>query len=493
MKIYEIDEWIDILFSLDYKTLKNNKRIEYLDITASYDIETSSFMDINNQKAAIMYAFMIDIEHYVYYGRTWDDFKLAIEAIKKIFRLSHERRMIIYVHNLSYEFQFMSKRLEWEQVFALEERKICYAVSGGIEFRCSYLMSGYSLNNVATIEKLPIKKLVGNLDYSLIRTPETEMTEKEIEYLYNDVEVVAYLIDKRKKNEAWIDRIPITKTSYVRRHTRENCDTFKYKKIISSLTIRPEEYPYLKKAFAGGFTHANMFNRGKIFENVHSFDFTSSYPAVMIAEKYPMSKGTTLTDVDEKLLEQLVERYCCIIDIEYFNIESNNAGDHIISFSRAKTTDDYFVDNGRIIMADNIRLTITEQDYLSIKDFYDYEDIKVHKVIYYSKGYLPKEFMNTILQLYRDKTELKGVDEREYEYMNSKEMVNALYGMIVTDILRDEILFNNGDGIHDKMWLSDSKNLEEAISLYNKSYNRFLYYPWGVWVTAYARRNLFQQ
>ena len=73
----------------------------------------------------------------------------------------------------------------------------------------------------------------------------------------------------------------------------------------------------------------------------------------------------------------------------------------------------------------------------------------------------------------------------ENEYMNAKEFVNSLYGMMVTDICRDEIIYENEE------WSSSKPNYEEMISKYNKSIKRFLYYPWGVWVTAYARRNLF--
>lgn len=71
----------------------------------------------------------------------------------------------------------------------------------------------------------------------------------------------------------------------------------------------------------------------------------------------------------------------------------------------------------------------------------------------------------------------------EVEYLNSKGMLNSVYGMCVTDIVRDEVTYLDD-------WGKQSANIDEQIEQYNNSYNRFLYYPWGVWVTAYARRNL---
>ena len=68
-------------------------------------------------------------------------------------------------------------------------------------------------------------------------------------------------------------------------------------------------------------------------------------------------------------------------------------------------------------------------------------------------------------------------------------MVNAAYGMTVTDICRDEIEYESRR--LDSIWSKERPDLETAIDKYNKSSQRFLYYPWGVWVTAYARRNLF--
>ena len=61
--------------------------------------------------------------------------------------------------------------------------------------------------------------------------------------------------------------------------------------------------------------------------------------------------------------------------------------------------------------------------------------------------------------------------------------MNSIYGMSVTAVVRDTI-------VYDGKWETFPADVEEQIDDYNKSFNRFLYYPWGIWVTAYARRNL---
>ena len=103
----------------------------------------------------------------------------------------------------------------------------------------------------------------------------------------------------------------------------------------------------------------------------------------------------------------------------------------------------------------------------------------------YQKAYLPKPFVLSILKLYKDKTVLKGVEEEYINYMISKGMLNAAYGMAVTDIVRDEILYEDDE------YISNKPDINQALDKYNQSKKRFLFYPWGVWVTSYARRNLF--
>ena len=69
-------------------------------------------------------------------------------------------------------------------------------------------------------------------------------------------------------------------------------------------------------------------------------------------------------------------------------------------------------------------------------------------------------------------------------------MLNSIYGMSVTDIVRENIEYNEETDTWSKSSKEDEE-IEEVLKKYNKDWKRFLYYAWGIWVTAYARRNLF--
>lgn len=57
--------------------------------------------------------------------------------------------------------------------------------------------------------------------------------------------------------------------------------------------------------------------------------------------------------------------------------------------------------------------------------------------------------------------------------------------MMVTDIIKPLVLYTDD-------WIGEKeKPLAEALDEYNNNKRRFLYYPWGVFVTSYARRNLY--
>ena len=104
----------------------------------------------------------------------------------------------------------------------------------------------------------------------------------------------------------------------------------------------------------------------------------------------------------------------------------------------------------------------------------------------YERGYLPGAFIMSILELYAAKTTLKGVKDKIIEYMIKKGMLNSDYGMAVTDIVRDDAIYLDGN------WDSIEADKVSQLTRYNRGYTRFLFYPWGVWVTAHARHNLWE-
>lgn len=481
--------------------LVSNNGKTYYNIPCAFDIETTSFKDVNGEKCGIMYVWQFGINGYVFIGRNWFEFIELLNEIIETFDISINKRLIIYVHNLSFEFQFIRKLFKWYEVFSIESRKPIYAITeSGIEFRCSYILSGYSLNKLSEqLNKYKCRKLVGELDYNLIRHSKTHLTDKELEYCYNDVLVVMYYILEKLESESDISKIPLTKTGYVRNYCRNNClysdkshkkggKKFNtYHNFIKSLSIDLNEYKALKRAFLGGFTHSNAINTDLVLDNVTSYDFCSSYPYCMISELYPMSKGK-LIDCDENTFEYYLDRYCCVFDIKFINIQPTINYENYISYSKCFKCINPVINNGRIVCASEIVTTITNVDFEIIKRCYKWDRIVIKHMWIYQKGYLPKDFIKSIIKLYKDKTQLKGVSGKEIEYAVSKEMLNSCYGMCVTDIARDEYIYNKDNWNCVK--LTDSKT-ECELDKYNNSKKRFLYYVWGLFVTAYARRNLF--
>ena len=472
----------------------------YLNIEAGLDIETTS-MVINERKTAFMYIWMIGIGHgeNVYYGRTWAELEAFTQEIVKHYDLSKKKRLLVYVHNLGYEFQFMRNHFEWSDSFNLKERKPLRATTvDGIEFRDSYILSGYDLEKTAeNLGKHEVEKLVGELDYEKIRHHDTPLTPQEMAYCRNDIEIItAYINEQIEMYGGNITKVPLTNTGRVRSFVRSSVyyDTkdhkkssltkyVKYRDLMKNLTLTVKEYYLLKKAFQGGFVHSNPVWTGEVMEDVTGIDFDSAYPGVMVTEKFPMSKGEEVEVNSLKELDDLLEEYCVLFRVRFTGLRSKIRQEHYLSESKCENMENIVTSNGRIASADVLETTITDIDYRIIKEAYEWDGIQVADVIKYHKGYLPKDIILAIIELYHNKSSLKGVKNKTIEYLHSKGMLNAVFGMTVTDIVRANVSYKNS-------WETNLPIVKEEINGYNASKGRFLFYPWGVWTTSYARRNL---
>lgn len=483
-----------------FKTVKNNKKVEFYNIEAGFDIETTS-LKVGDDKRAFMYVwqFGIGYQNRVFYGRTWLEFVDLLDQLSDYLELSETKRLVIYVHNLGYEFQFMRKYFEWLDVFSASERKPIKALcSLGVEFRDSLILSGQSLEYTAkNLATHKIKKMTGDLDYSLIRTHETPLTFDEINYCINDIQIILAYINEQIAYSGDISKIPMTNTGRVRKYVRDACYIgeskagragryTRYRAVMADLTLTTDVYTQLKRAFMGGFTHANANHVGDIVENVTSIDFTSSYPSVMVSEKFPMSRFKNVQCETVAEFEQLADRYALIFEVKFINLVPSITQENYISVSKCRELINPVVNNGRLVSADSLTLTMTEIDYSIMKQAYDWNEIEIGDLKYAHKAYLPKAICESILKLYQGKTELKDVSGREVDYLLSKGMLNSIYGMSVTDVVKDNAIYDD----HSEQWETETPDTFDEIEKYNNSRNRFLYYAWGVWVTAYARRNL---
>lgn len=481
------DEFISRIVATKLPKVTNNKNVSYYNVPAAFDIEVSSFYQFGEKKAS-MYVWQFGILNWVTIGRTWDEYAEFLGKLRSVLDLGETNILPVYVHNLAYEFQFIRKRFSWDKLFFLEERKPVYARSEGVEYRCSLKLSSKSLAKVGEdLQKYKVEKMVGDLDYSLVRTTTTPLTDKELGYCENDIRVVLAYIQEKIETDGDVTKIPLTNTGYVRNFCRKSCfkKYTKYRGLMSELVITPDEYSQLKRGFQGGFTHANAHYSGKVMKNVASFDFTSSYPAVMLAEKFPMSEGRLIESLDLSKLQYYLKSFCCLMDVTFYGVVPKVNYDHPISISKCRNVIGPVTDNGRIFSAEQLTTTCTEQDFFTYAAFYSWDTMDIHAFRVYDKAYLPKPFVESIIKMYKDKTKLKDVEGEEVNYMISKNMLNSSYGMTVTDIVRGEIGYENDE------YSLTKPDLEAAIKKYNEGKRRFLFYPWGVWVTAYARANLF--
>lgn len=471
------------------------------DTIYSFDIETTSYIKYKGniypttkyqeltkkeqeqcEFGSCMYIWMMSINDTVYYGRTWEEFINFIEILNE----EIPERKIIFVHNLAFEFQFIRSYFRIKDVTARKAHKVMKTqlLDYNVEFRCSLMMSNCALKKLPDLYNLPVQKMVGDLDYQKLRTYETPLDEKEMGYCENDCLVVYHYIRYELETYPNLDKIPMTSTGHVRNELKDLIrKDYKYKRLISkSVNTDPHVYNLLTHgAFMGGFTHSNYIYTDMIVKNVDSWDFTSSYPYCLCCFKYPATKFK-ICRVNR--VEQMLPNLCYLVVVKFKNIKSKYFN-HFLSFSKCNNIKGGKYDNGRVISADELECTLTDIDFKLILKSYECE-YEITECYYSVLRYLPEQFINFILDKYVLKTKYKGVVGKEIEYSREKGLFNSLYGMAVTNNIRDEVSYDDILG-----WEETPLTNEEIMEkLKQEEKAGFMSFATGVWCTAYARWNL---
>lgn len=465
----------------------------------TFDIETSSILLLNGDvinsdkyddltdsdkdkciKIGFMYIWMLGINDNVFYGRTWEELRIFLGKLNK-------RKKDIFIHNLSFEFQFLSGNFKLINVFARKERKVikCEMEEYNITFRCTYYMTNVALSKLTDVYNLPVEKKCGDLDYSLVRNSKTPLTATELLYCEYDCLVIYYYIKQELSMYKKFNKIPNTLTGRVRKELQARVlKNYNYRsKLQKCINTDPHIYNLLIDCFAGGYTHANWLYVNEVIKNVVSWDFTSSYPFVMLVEKYP---STTFKKCNVSNIKSILyDDFAYIINIEFKNIKSNYFN-NIISKSKTYYIENGVYDNGKIVSASLLKIVINEIDLKIIQEFYSFDEYNILEIYYANKSYLPYELLDFILDKYHNKTAYKNVSGKEYLYSIEKSKFNSLYGMCVTNNIKDNIEFNN-EGLWTTKKISNYDILDK-LSVERKK--GFLSFAYGVWVTSYSRYNL---
>lgn len=470
----------------------------------TFDIETTSYLILDNkqlravdylklskedrekcQYRCCMYIWMLSINDVVYYGRTWDEFIYFLKEIEE----NSPNKKIIFVHNLAFEFQFLKSILHFEEVTARKSHKVMTATlrDYNITFKCSYMMSNCALKYLPDLFKLPVKKMEGDLDYSLIRHNETILTDKELGYCENDCLVVYHYILYELATYERVDKIPTTSTGHVRRELLNlTMSDLGYKRTVrKSINTDPIVYNRLQQCFAGGYTHANWIYTDEIVKNVSSYDETSAYPYVLVTCKFP---STAFRKANVKTRSDLMSRFAYILTVHFKNIKCKYYN-NFISANKCTLLKGAKYDNGRVIEAQELEIVLTDIDFYFILDAYEceYEIIEAWWSLY---NYLPKKFIEFILDKYVIKTKYKNVVGKEIEYATEKGKFNSLYGMSVTNTIRDNVIYKD----ESLEWYEEKLTNEDIEDKLEKEKKKgFLSFSYGVWTTAYARDNLLRR
>ena len=462
---------------------KRKNKEYYKDIICAFDIETTRLENDHS----IMYVWQWQYgDVCTIMGRTWDEFLQLVNILSR--PLCDGERLVCFVHNLSFEFQFLAGVYDFQpdEVFAIKSRKILKCNMKQIEFRCSYLHSNMSLSMFLDKMGAEHKKLSGDdFDYSKKRYPDTELSPEEIEYCQNDVlGLVEAITNEMRKDGDNLYSIPLTSTGYVRRDAKyamRSVSPYYVKDMLPDFKV----YTLLREAFRGGNTHANRYYTGMILDNVKSADRSSSYPDVQVNCKFPVSRFVPRETVSKQAIAMIKGgKHCFITRLALWGVRLIHEwwGAPYIPKDKCRNLQGAVIDNGRVLRADYLEITITDIDFKIILGEYNFSSIRLFDTYIARYGDLPPVYKAVINEYYHRKTELKGVAGKEIEYMKSKNKLNSIYGMSAQNPVKQSVDFVGGE------FIDREQDPEQLLADAND--HAFLPYQWGVWTTALARLRL---
>lgn len=266
----------------------------------------------------------------------------------------------------------------------------------------------FSVDKIAKAFDLPIRKL--ELDYTKYREVGHELTPEEIDYIRNDVEIMARALDFMFKERLTKMTIGSDALSY-------------YKEMNKNFNKYFPTLPYeidmdIRKSYKGGFTYLNDCYKEKETGRGLVLDVNSLYPSVMTGEYLPFGEPIFFTGKYEEdpLYKLYIQTLTCSFELKEGKIPTVQIKNNLA-----------FVPNEYVKSSDGdlVTLTLTNVDLKLFFENYNVENITYHS------GWKFKALKGLFTSYITYWTEKKINAKKEGNnvlYLISKLMLNSLYG-----------------------------------------------------------------
>ena len=440
------------------------------------------------------------------YGNSPTEFTDCLSRLREVLK---GEEIYIYWHNLSYDWVFIRRHMFQKfghpehQLNTKSHYPIYIKFANGIVFRDSLCLAQRKLEGWAESLDVEHKKAVGKWDYNKIRHQHgTWFNSSELEYIECDtlagVECIDALMSALNKH---LYSMPYTATGIPREEARKLGKKNGARDSFLKVVLDYERYIQATRVYHGGYTHANRYKIERLVKNVICRDFSSSYPYVLLSEKYPSEAFREYEDCSINDIVDMSDDYAFMFKLILVGSENNPVRLKDLrnpmpplQFSKCVNIVNPILDNGRVLQCDYAEIYLNETDAKLILDAMTWDKHICTEVCYSRKDYLPRWFTDYVYSLYSAKCTLK--DGNPVDYALAKAKLNSLYGMCVQKALRDNLQedYNTGEYINDIPINEETGEPYTEQELYQKyvdNVNSVLPYQWGVWCTSYAQRNLF--
>lgn len=315
----------------------------------------------------------------------------------------------------------------------------------------------FSVEQVAKMFNLPIHKL--EIDYKAKRKKGHKLTQKEVKYLRNDVEIMARALQTLFNQD-------LTKM------TQGSNALYDYKKIVGEKNFKkwfpiPKYDEEIRESYKGGFTYLNPKYKGKTIGEGIVLDVNSLYPSVMYTRKLPYGEGVYFNGEykEDKVYDLYVQFFTCQFELKENFIPTLQIKNNCSQF---RPTEYLTSSNGL-----DVTLCMTSVDLEMFKRHYNIYNIIYHNGWKFKSTVgLFKDYIDKWTKIKIESTENGNKGMRTL----AKLMLNALYGK-----------FALSPHVKSKMPFYDDLEDRVKYKIGESEKRDPIYIPIGTFITAWAR------